>query len=98
MIGEVIGRFVNDWIQTTSIRRSGGFFEAESRLWCVHMNMHTAKVRMTIGYQGVLFGNATVPMWIFGTWSGDSAFEPCGCDFGLGHLGGSSDDQYRRDL
>lgn len=38
VIGEVIGRFGNDWIMNTSIRRNHGFFEAESRLWCVHLN------------------------------------------------------------
>lgn len=38
MIGEVIGRFGNDWIMNASIRRNLGFFEAESRLWCVHIN------------------------------------------------------------
>ncbi|KAF8552491.1 MFS general substrate transporter [Imleria badia] len=33
VIGEVIGRFANDWIMRTSIRRNRGFFEAENRLW-----------------------------------------------------------------
>ena len=35
LIGEVVGRFLNDWIMNVSIRRNGGVFEAESRLWYV---------------------------------------------------------------
>lgn len=34
-LGEVIGRYLNDWIMNLSIKRNGGVFEAESRLWCV---------------------------------------------------------------
>lgn len=34
-LGEVIGRYTNDWIMNLSIRRNAGVFEAESRLWCV---------------------------------------------------------------
>ena len=48
MIGEVIGRFANDWIMRTSIRRNRGFFEAENRLWCVHINGRT-EAMITIG-------------------------------------------------
>uniref|UniRef100_A0A0W0FUV4 Major facilitator superfamily (MFS) profile domain-containing protein n=1 Tax=Moniliophthora roreri TaxID=221103 RepID=A0A0W0FUV4_MONRR len=33
IIGELIGRFVNDWIMNISIKRNKGVFEAESRLW-----------------------------------------------------------------
>ena len=33
LLGELIGRYVNDWIQNVSIRRNKGVFEAESRLW-----------------------------------------------------------------
>ncbi|KAN0086081.1 Major facilitator superfamily domain containing protein [Tylopilus felleus] len=39
VIGEVIGRFVNDWIMKTSIRRNHGFFEAENRLWICYLGM-----------------------------------------------------------
>jgi hypothetical protein len=35
LIGEVIGRYVNDAIMTISIRRNNGVFEPESRLWYV---------------------------------------------------------------
>ncbi|KAG6379850.1 MFS general substrate transporter [Boletus reticuloceps] len=39
IIGEVIGRFVNDWILKFSIRRNQGFFEAENRLWVCYLAM-----------------------------------------------------------
>jgi hypothetical protein len=35
IIGELIGRYLNDWIMEFSIRRNKGVHEAESRLWCV---------------------------------------------------------------
>jgi len=35
IIGELIGRYLNDWIMNTSIKRNKGVFEAESRLWYV---------------------------------------------------------------
>ncbi|KAI9568715.1 major facilitator superfamily domain-containing protein [Boletus coccyginus] len=39
VIGEVIGRFANDWIMKANIRRNRGFFEAESRLWACYLAM-----------------------------------------------------------
>lgn len=33
IIGELIGRYTNDWIMNLNIRRNKGVFEAESRLW-----------------------------------------------------------------
>ncbi|KAI9568699.1 MFS general substrate transporter [Boletus coccyginus] len=39
VIGEVIGRFANDWIMKDNIRRNRGFFEAESRLWVCYFAM-----------------------------------------------------------
>ena len=33
VIGELIGRYTNDYIMKVSIRRNNGVFEAESRLW-----------------------------------------------------------------
>lgn len=33
LVGEVIGRFTNDWIMNLSIKRNNGVFEPESRLW-----------------------------------------------------------------
>jgi hypothetical protein len=33
VVGELTGRYVNDWIMNVSIRRNRGVFEAESRLW-----------------------------------------------------------------
>ncbi|KAJ6585381.1 MFS general substrate transporter [Mycena capillaripes] len=37
IFGELIGRFANDWIMNISIRRNGGVFEAESRLWACYI-------------------------------------------------------------
>jgi hypothetical protein len=35
LVGELIGRYLNDWIMNVTIRRNKGVHEAESRLWCV---------------------------------------------------------------
>jgi len=35
LIGELIGRYLNDWIMDVSIRRNKGVHEAESRLWYI---------------------------------------------------------------
>ncbi|KAF5392825.1 hypothetical protein D9757_000897 [Collybiopsis confluens] len=37
LIGEVIGRYNNDFIMNWSIRRNNGVFEAESRLWACYL-------------------------------------------------------------
>ncbi|VDC07467.1 unnamed protein product [Peniophora sp. CBMAI 1063] len=37
VLGEVFGRYVNDKIQTVSIRRNHGVFEAEARLWACYI-------------------------------------------------------------
>ncbi|KIJ06422.1 hypothetical protein PAXINDRAFT_20390 [Paxillus involutus ATCC 200175] len=39
VIGEVIGRYANDWIMNASIRRNRGIFEPESRLWICYIAM-----------------------------------------------------------
>ncbi|KAJ6457962.1 major facilitator superfamily domain-containing protein [Mycena sanguinolenta] len=36
-LGELIGRYTNDFIMNFSIRRNGGVFEAESRLWACYI-------------------------------------------------------------
>ncbi|KAF5380009.1 hypothetical protein D9615_006165 [Tricholomella constricta] len=36
-IGELFGRYMNDWIMNVSIRRNNGVFEAESRLWACYI-------------------------------------------------------------
>ncbi|KAJ7913533.1 MFS general substrate transporter [Mycena leptocephala] len=36
ILGELIGRYANDWIMNISVRRNGGVFEAESRLWACY--------------------------------------------------------------
>ena len=33
VLGELIGRYVNDYIMNVSIKKNNGVFEAESRLW-----------------------------------------------------------------
>ncbi|KAF8194719.1 MFS general substrate transporter [Mycena galopus ATCC 62051] len=37
LLGEVIGRYTNDWIMNLPIRRNSGVFEAESRLWTCYI-------------------------------------------------------------
>ncbi|KIK36023.1 hypothetical protein CY34DRAFT_811668 [Suillus luteus UH-Slu-Lm8-n1] len=39
LLGELIGRHVNDFIMNLNIRKNGGFFEAESRLWTCYLAM-----------------------------------------------------------
>ncbi|KAJ7592989.1 MFS general substrate transporter [Mycena floridula] len=36
-IGELIGRYLNDWIMDVSVKRNKGVFEAESRLWACYL-------------------------------------------------------------
>ncbi|KAF8156654.1 MFS general substrate transporter [Crassisporium funariophilum] len=37
LIGELVGRYANDYIMNASIRRNKGVFEAESRLWACYI-------------------------------------------------------------
>ncbi|KAL1717097.1 major facilitator superfamily domain-containing protein [Schizophyllum commune] len=37
LLGEVVGRYLNDWIMRTTVRRNHGVFEAESRLWACYI-------------------------------------------------------------
>ncbi|KIP03999.1 hypothetical protein PHLGIDRAFT_129814 [Phlebiopsis gigantea 11061_1 CR5-6] len=37
VLGELVGRYLNDWIMHVSIRRNNGFFVAESRLWACYV-------------------------------------------------------------
>ncbi|KAG2365589.1 major facilitator superfamily domain-containing protein [Suillus spraguei] len=39
LFGEFIGRHMNDFIMNLNIRKNGGFFEAESRLWTCYLAM-----------------------------------------------------------
>lgn len=39
LIGEIVGRYVNDYIQAVSIRRNKGVHVAESRLWACYLAM-----------------------------------------------------------
>ena len=33
ILGELLGRYLNDWIMYQEIKRNNGVFEAEARLW-----------------------------------------------------------------
>jgi hypothetical protein len=37
LVGELIGRYANDYIMNVSIKRNNGVFEAESRLWACYI-------------------------------------------------------------
>ncbi|KAJ3552010.1 hypothetical protein NP233_g12971 [Leucocoprinus birnbaumii] len=37
LLGELIGRYLNDWIMDFTIKRNKGVFEAESRLWTCYI-------------------------------------------------------------
>ncbi|KAJ3771219.1 MFS general substrate transporter [Lentinula raphanica] len=39
LIGELIGRFNNDFIMNVTVKRNNGVFEAESRLWACYLAM-----------------------------------------------------------
>ncbi|KAI5825713.1 MFS general substrate transporter [Schizophyllum commune Tattone D] len=46
ILGELLGRYLNDWIMRTSIRRNNGVFEAESRLYACYL----ATVLYVVGF------------------------------------------------
>ncbi|KAL1674613.1 major facilitator superfamily domain-containing protein [Schizophyllum commune] len=46
ILGELLGRYLNDWIMRTSIRRNSGVFEAESRLYACYL----ATVLYVVGF------------------------------------------------
>ncbi|PSR73732.1 hypothetical protein PHLCEN_2v10422 [Hermanssonia centrifuga] len=52
LIGELLGRYLNDWIMNVCIRRNNGVFESESRLWACYV----AVVLYIIGF--ILIGAA----------------------------------------
>ncbi|KAH9950835.1 MFS general substrate transporter [Amylocystis lapponica] len=37
LLGEILGRYFNDWVQNVCIRRNKGVFEAEMRLWTCYI-------------------------------------------------------------
>lgn len=47
IIGELVGRFMNDWIMNASIRRNKGVFVAESRLWFVLKSKRVPTMSLT---------------------------------------------------
>lgn len=48
-IGEVLGRYFNDWVMNYSIRRNKGVFIAENRLWYVIFSPLTAVANVNRG-------------------------------------------------
>ncbi|KAL1741300.1 major facilitator superfamily domain-containing protein [Schizophyllum fasciatum] len=46
IIGELLGRYLNDWIMRATIKRNNGVFEAESRLWACYI----ATVLYVVGF------------------------------------------------
>ncbi|EGO03525.1 hypothetical protein SERLA73DRAFT_83573 [Serpula lacrymans var. lacrymans S7.3] len=70
ILGELTGRFLNDWIMNVSIRRNNGVFEAESRLWATYISVplyvcgflalgagiqHTIKAAVIMGWGIAMF-------------------------------------------
>ncbi|KAH9477694.1 putative MFS-type transporter [Psilocybe cubensis] len=39
-IGELLGRYLNDWFMRREIKRNNGVFEAETRLWYLHLLLY----------------------------------------------------------
>ena len=39
IIGELIGRYANEWFMNRGIKRNNGVFEAETRLWACYIAM-----------------------------------------------------------
>ncbi|KAF8877199.1 major facilitator superfamily domain-containing protein [Infundibulicybe gibba] len=39
VLGELVGRYLNDWVMNMSIRRNQGVFEAEARLWTCYVGV-----------------------------------------------------------
>ncbi len=39
-VGEILGRYFNDWMMNFAIRRNNGVFVAEARLWCVRFSAY----------------------------------------------------------
>ncbi|KAL5492566.1 hypothetical protein ACEPAI_4013 [Sanghuangporus weigelae] len=39
IIGELIGRYANEWIMNMAVKRNNGVFEAETRLWACYIAM-----------------------------------------------------------
>lgn len=75
MCGELFGRFTNDWIMNTSVKRNNGVFEAESRLWYVQ-DRNISGDRYTIAnFAGVRACYAAVPLYICGFVLLGAAFE-----------------------
>ena len=33
VLGQLLGRYLNDWVMNQEIKRNNGIFEAEARLW-----------------------------------------------------------------
>ena len=68
IIGELIGRFANEWFMNMGIKRNKGVFEAETRLWygivyasCLDL---FRRIIFSGNLQGVLYCHAIVSLRI----------------------------------
>ncbi|KAF8872729.1 MFS general substrate transporter [Infundibulicybe gibba] len=39
LLGELVGRYLNDWVMNVSVKRNQGVFEAEARLWTCYIGV-----------------------------------------------------------
>ncbi|KAI0345576.1 MFS general substrate transporter [Trametopsis cervina] len=64
-MGELLGRYLNDWIMNVSIRRNDGVFKSESRLWSCYLAVVLYVVGMVL--MGAAFQNhLTIAAFIIG--------------------------------
>nr|GAT54834.1 MFS general substrate transporter [Mycena chlorophos] len=66
ILGELVGRYLNDYIMNAAIRRNNGVFEAESRLWACYLAVPLYIVGfVTLGaaFQNKLSPGAVVMGW-----------------------------------
>jgi len=48
IIGELLGRYLNDWFMNREIRQNNGVFEAETRLWTCYIGVSLYVVGLVI--------------------------------------------------
>jgi len=85
IIGELVGRYLNDWIMNTSIKRNNGVFEAESRLWYCHLVTRSFADYLTLN-QGLLCRFASIRNWFCSVRRSYPESPNCrGSHHGLGH-------------
>ena len=72
-IGELVGRYANDYIMNASIKRNNGVFEAESRLWYGMTNIELSHY-LTVSWSNRACYIAT-PLYICGFITLGAAFQ-----------------------